>query len=179
MFLNILPTLQRLFKKNSIVLIAGNDYANAKPNFIKYEPFVSMADEITECNFRMIESYLPELLYLLSNGLDEGKCISTLISRLANEGFPYPDVQLSHQYLRHKVICLLEAMLFADIFGKVWKGDIAANRIYVYKEDIALSYYHHHQVRTLLCKILDRIYLKTVQAEGADNVRRLYLHALR
>lgn len=179
MFLNILSTLQRLFKKNSIVLIAGKDYANAKPNFIKCEPFVSMTDEITECNFRMIESYLPELLYLLSNGLDESKCISTLISRLANEGFPYPDVQLSHQYLRHKVICLLEAMLFADIFGKVWKGDIAANRVYVYKDDIQLSYYHHHQVRTLLCKLLDRISIKRAKTNDLGLVRAFNFHILK
>jgi len=147
MFLFILPTLQKLFKRNRIVLNVESSLVAVKPDFTNYLPFVTMPDEVVECNFRMIESYLPELLFLFSYNSSPNEAIHCIINRLAGSGFPYADVQHSKQYLCHKIICLLETMLFADIFGKVWHGEIESNKVYVYKDGPEIKYYHFYQVR--------------------------------
>ncbi len=179
MFLLILPTLQKIFKRNSLVLNVESSLAARIPDFTNCVPFVTMPDEVVECNFRMIESYLPELLFLLSYNSRPKESIHSIINRLAGSGFPYADIQHSKHYLCHKIICLLEAMLFADIFGKVWNGAIEADKVYVYKDGTELRYYHYRQVRPFLCKLLENIVIKRVMIQDSHTTLNVQFHMIK
>jgi hypothetical protein len=163
-FTNIVPYLNELFQKNPIILFTNKELTIPEIVFsFPLKQVVFMEDEIIENNLRVIDSYLPELLYAFSAVSNQSDSINQLIEKVSKKNFAYSKPTYLKILLKHKIIGFIEVMLFADIHDGVWDGRLNTNKCYVYKEDTELEYYHYYQVRTLLVKLLDKISISSTR----------------
>ena len=177
-FVNIIEYLNESFQKTPFTLYTKNESSiNSLKSLIPLRPLVFMDDMIIENNLRMIESYMLEILFAFSIVSNNNEPLDGLIQKLCKNKFPYTRPLFSKIFLQHKIVILLEAILFADIFNGVWNGEIKAHTCYVHKENSELKYYHYYEVRQLLIKLLGRISINVV--EGEKNERKISFHILK
>jgi len=175
MFVNIIEFLNESFCNIPIVFFKNKDVKEIE-SLIPLKQTVFMENKIVENNLRMIESYLPEILFALSIVSNKGESINDSIQKLSKNKFSYTKPSFSKIFLRHKMIHFVETILFADIFNGVWKGEFQTNICYVYKEHAELEYYHYYQVRTLLIKLFDKISISGNDIDGKN--RKILLQVL-
>jgi hypothetical protein len=161
--------LRELFQIILLTFFVAKEPAISLESLCSLRKSVSMEDKVIENNLRMIESYLPELLFASSIVSNQGDSINELIQKLGQKDFPYLNTAYSTIFLRQKFIYLFEAILFADIFKSNWDGKIQADKCYVHKENNKLKYYHYYQIRPLLMQLLDNISIIT--ESGVENGR--------
>ena len=168
-FVNLIEHLNESFQKSPITLYAKNESSiNDLKSLIPLRQLVFMDDKVIENNLRMIESYLPEILFAFSIVSNSDESVIELIQKLSKKKFPYTKASFSKSFLQHKIVTLLETILFADIFSSVWNGEIKTQICYVYKEHYELKYYHYYEIRQLLTGWLDRISINVV-IDGIEN----------
>ena len=169
-FVNIIEYLNELFQESPISLYSTKELSVIDlESFIPLRPLVFMDDKIIEDNLRMIESYMPEILFAFSIVSNNNETLNGLIQKLCKKKFPYTKTLFSKFFLQHKIVTLLETILFADIFNGVWNGEIKADICYVNKEHSEIRFYHYFEVRQLLIELLDRISIKTTINDGSEN----------
>lgn len=157
-FENFTTAINSLFTQNQLSLIAKKDVGINDIFFsFPFKHVVHLKNKTVELNLRMIESYMPEILFAFCLYADSKRSISDLITLLAKQGFPNTAYEGSFVLLQHKIITFIETMLFADIFSKVWDGRIISDRVYAYKIEGILNYYTPYNVRVLLRSLLDTI----------------------
>ena len=175
-FVSIIEYLNESFQKNPIVLYPIKESSIIDiQSLIPLRTLILMNDAIIENNLRMIETYLPEILFAFSIVANKRESINASIQKLCKRKFPYSKLSFSKNFLQHKIVALLETILFADIFNGVWNGEIKTHICYVHKEHSELKYYHYYEVRQLLIELLDRISINatTNGSENEKNYRRI------
>lgn len=174
-FLDIGKSLTILFKKHPLALFVKHQGAITIEAFSPLRKLVYIKNEVIENNLRLIESLLPELLFAFSIVSNQEESINSLIKKFAKAKFPYKSPLFSKIFLSHKVIDFLQIALFADVFNKIWDGQIIADRVYQYNNNFKIEYYHHYQIRALLIKLLDKIYLKesTIKKKKGETELRI------
>ena len=156
MFLNFIPTITKIFEKADIALYTCEPLILFDKGKLS-TPFVFMKNQIVENNFRMIESYLPEFLLAFALVSEEPCTLNECIQKLSAQRFLNSNLLYSKSLLQCKMVTFMETLLFADIFNSVWNGDWESDKIYVYKNDTGLNYYHCIEIRKLLVEFLHKI----------------------
>jgi len=122
----------------------------------QFRKLISMENIVLECNLRMIESYLPEILFYIGKEDIKDKNIYEIIKLCSNKKFPFPSVSNSKRFLEFKMFYLFEAILFGEIFKTVWKGQWQ-NRNFVIKRKASLEYYQMYNTRELISLLFNII----------------------
>ena len=177
-FVNLFPYLNKLFNKYSFTILtptAENLIETIKQKDQRWP--VKINNELVTCNLRMIGSYVPEKLAILSfKTLDKPKTLQSLIEELSKEKFIYSPPKFAKRIYQYRFIDLVEAFLFSDFFESVWKGNLNSNRCFVIKENLELKYYSFYQSKMLAEIICDNIILKSKFLKSYNNTISIKLH---
>lgn len=173
-FINVNGYLSDLFSQHTIKLFTENGDAMHELSTkgfdrLHFNPLLMAEDDLLDGNLRMIESYMPEILFVLSS--KPNLPLSKSILNFAKSGFPYTDSKHARIYLEHKIVRFFEALLFANLFDGVWNGEVISHRHYVYKQADELEYYNICNLRTLVLKLAPKIALSNTHsfANGVHN----------
>ena len=127
---------------------------------------VKFENEILENNFRMIETYFPEILYKLFTAFDT-LSLKEAIS-IASKQFQYSyNTILVDTYLTLKLFQLFEAIFFGNLLEGVWQGKWQ-QKVYATKVNSELKYYTMLEGRKLFDYLLSAITIST--SEGYNNL---------
>lgn len=117
---------------------------------LPFKRHVLFDNEILEFNFRVLETYLPEILWLIAA---EGKPFIKSLECLSKRKL-YGTIEFTERVLRHKMCYFIEALLYSNIFNGVWKGEYLNSRIYIAKNMEQLEFYTMFDMRKLVSKML-------------------------
>lgn len=122
---------------------------------------IEVSNSVVRNNLVLVDSKMPMILYAMASSIDHYDSLSSLADRLANQAFPYLEVEKSKHYLRYKSVVLLESLLYCDSLWNKWNGRFHIDRLYVSKtHDGELEYVNNLQMRNYLFEIIDFIFLK-------------------
>jgi len=160
-FINALLFLKETFKKPIVFKVKSDIRYLENGRFI---PQVRLASSILEGNLRMIDTYLPEILFVLASNCKPHMSLKETIDQFEEE-FIKKDKLFTQPYLKVKLLHFFEAIFFAQIFGKVWHGKWE-KRYFVLKDDNELKYYHMVNAHEFILSILSRYTFSFVYVKG-------------
>lgn len=142
-----------------------------------FQPQVRLTSLIFEGNLRMIDTYLPEILFMLAYENTSYLSIEEAISRFEGD-ILNRDKLFTRQYFKVKLLHFFEAVLFARIFKNVWHGKWE-RRYFVTKDERGqLMYYDMVNARELIFWILNNYIIgvtRVLQTKYEINFRPIVL----
>lgn len=146
-FVNFKEYINALFSKHIIRLICPKNKVDIICRNHRDAFIVKCNNPLLEGNLRIVESYLPELLFhLVANGYcTTGSSFYSLINT---------NNDLDNAYIKYKLFRLFEAVIFSDFFEVVFSGNLNVTTCYVLKTD-ELKYYTVAYSGILFYTVLD------------------------
>ena len=177
-FIQLVPFLKSFFKKHTFKIITQSpDVIRNEIKSYRINNIVRVNNELVTCNLRMIASYFPEKLAMLSfKTLKKPQSLQSLIEELSKEEFIYSPPKFANRVFQYRFTDLLEAFIFSDFFESIWNGNLNSNRCFVIKENSELKYYNYYQSKMLAEIICDNIILKSKFLKSVNNIICMELH---
>lgn len=169
-FINFKQYINELFSKHSIFLVCAKGKVDiVKENYC--DSFIVKCNNLLlEGNLRMVDSYLPELLFhlVVNDSWTAGNSINSLVN--SNSG-------LDKDYIKYKLFRLFEAIIFSDFFESVFRGDINVNVCYVLKAN-KLEYFKIADSGKLFNTVLEELYfdINRYEDNSSDILEIRILH---
>lgn len=157
-FINFKGYLDDIFLKNSIRLKCPKEkLEEMKKKYL--HSFVVTAEDFLEGNLRMIDTYLPELLFYLAIN---NKCNDSIERIIRNSNF-------EESYLRYKLHKLFEVIMFSDFFDNVFKGEFNMYRCFALKQK-ELKYFRLYDSFSFFNEVAGNLYLTSNHYSRKEDV---------
>lgn len=149
-FVRFKEYINSLFSKHSITLICPSDKLGLVSKKYNERFIVKCACTTLEGNLRMIESYMPELLFyfVVNDYCTTGTSIQSLINS---------NIDLGATYVKYKLFNLFESMVFSEFFDSVFRGVLNVNTCYALKTD-DLQYFTTAYSGKLFDEVISALY---------------------
>ena len=160
-YVNTFPYLKEYFQQY-LIPIKNDSCISLQKEHLQY-PFerkIEVVNGIQDGNLRIIETHLPEILFMFATNCEGDQSIYSLIEKISKAKFFHDSAYYTEIFLSNKMIDLFEMLLFRDRAKEIWNGEYDPYVCYVLKGKEELEYYFLYDSKKLIRLLLNFITIK-------------------
>lgn len=166
-FVNLKTFIQEHFENTPYILRIEDDNYLQNMQGKSLHPGVYVQDRIIDCNFRTLDSHLPEYFMFIIQNTQNNISIREAISQSVKIGLPFYPKDFQLLLFERKMFNFLEAIIASNFSTDVWRGQWQRDNCYVVKRSGELEYYTVYDYRLLIFNLLDWLLLSSTELPDA------------
>ena len=131
----------------------------------KFQTGLCVQNETLDCNLRVIESYMPEYIFLLGKYSCGTLALREIIKKYSFDELDYIPSIYRKSFLERKFYNYIEALIYSDFGLKPWRAKWIENRCFVLKNNGELMYYTKYDYRQFINLLFDILAVELIQSK--------------